>query len=74
MSEALRRDRPDFVLVTRPRPTGAERFAAMSKAEQDATLGPELAAAIRAGKVTIAELEHRDRFGRVTPEPNEDVL
>jgi hypothetical protein len=47
-----------------PRPTGKELFAAMTRAEQDEAIGPEVAEKVRAGDVTLAELvgvSHQER-------------
>jgi GNAT superfamily N-acetyltransferase len=55
------------------RPTGADRFAAMSRAEQDAALGPETAELVRTGKVELRELVERDPLGRVEQIDLEDV-
>lgn len=38
------------------RPSGADRFWSLSSAEQDAALGPEAAAAVRAGSVKLSDL------------------
>jgi hypothetical protein len=48
----------------RRRPTGEERFAAMTRAEQDAALGPETADLVRSGKVKLSELKSTDDRGR----------
>lgn len=39
-----------------PRPTGRELFDSYSKAEQDKMLGPEIAQAVRDGKVKFEDL------------------
>lgn len=41
------------------RPTGEQRFAAMSTTEQDDQFGPEVAQALRDGKITLADLVTR---------------
>lgn len=55
--------REDVEVVRRP--TGEERFAAMSRAEQDAELGPETAELVRTGKLKLSELKARDPLGRL---------
>lgn len=41
-------------------PTGQERWDAMTPAEQDEAIGPELAQLVRDGKVTLADLVTKD--------------
>jgi hypothetical protein len=43
-----------------PRPTGAERFARMSEAEQDRAVGAAAAAKIRRGELELGDLLERD--------------
>jgi hypothetical protein len=74
MSARFGADADEVVIVHAGRPTGEERFNAMSRAEQDAALGPELAEAVRTGKVKWSELRHRDAEGRAEEPDVGDVV
>jgi hypothetical protein len=62
---------------SRRRPTGQEHFDALSREEQDAMLGPEVAEKVRAGEVTLADLLHRtapgDTPGFIVQKPLQDL-
>ena len=47
---------PDVPADVFPRPTGAEVFAAKSKAEQDEMLGAEAAEKVRSGAIKLSDL------------------
>jgi hypothetical protein len=67
---------PDPEPPTIARPTGAERFAAMSPDEQDAAVGKEAAERIRKGELTLDELVARDTIHGervITQKPLEEV-
>jgi hypothetical protein len=62
--------------VEPPRPTGLERFAAMSPEEQDAAVGKEAAEKIRTGEISLEELVARDTIHGervITQKPLEEV-
>ncbi len=56
------------------RPTGRERFDAMTDTEQDALLGPEKAGLLRSGEISWEDLVHVERFRRWTPAVVEATL
>ncbi len=56
------RTREAMIRIPVERATGLERFEAMSAAEQDAAIGAEAAAAVRAGDVKLTELVGREEI------------
>lgn len=44
-----------------PRPTGQEHFDSLTREEQDAALGPDVAEAVRKGEVQLSDLVQRER-------------
>ncbi len=49
------------------RDTGQEMFDRMTKAEQDAMFGPDVAAAIRSGKLALADVSHVEKGPKGSP-------
>jgi hypothetical protein len=49
------------------RPTGEEMFAKMTKAEQDEVFGPDVAQALRDGKLQLSDVAHVQKGPKGTP-------
>lgn len=56
-----------------PRAVGQDHFEALTPEEQDIEFGADIAAALRAGDITLADLVHHEG-GFITNKPAQDVL
>jgi len=73
LADLYRTKAGELELISPGRETGEERFAKLSRAEQDAELGPETAELVRTGKVKLSELVARDPLGRLEQSDVADI-